>query len=310
MPSSEQLAQLILSGITQGSIYALIALGFVTIYNVTGVINFSQGEFAVIGAFVAITLSQKVLLWHGQMTASLEWPLPVAALIGVATAVVIGALLYRLGIQPSRNASPLSQIVVTIGASIALRGLVLLVWGTDPYRLTPFTEGPPFDLFGAILTRQSVWVMGLAVVFVVSLFLFFKYTLIGKALRASSANPGAARLMGINPRQMGLIAFALSAGLSALAGIVVSPVTFTTFDRGLMLSLKGFVAMIMGGLTDPVGAVVGGLILGIVESLAAGLISSGYRDAFTFAILVVVLLFRLGGFIKGRKGESLERAGL
>ena len=310
MPSSEQLAQLILSGITQGSIYALIALGFVTIYNVTGVINFSQGEFAVIGAFVAITLSQKVLLWHGQMTASLEWPLPVAALIGVATAVLIGALLYRLGIQPSRNASPLSQIVVTIGASIALRGLVLLVWGTDPYRLTPFTEGPPFNLFGAILTRQSVWVMGLTGVFVVSLFLFFKYTLIGKALRASSANPGAARLMGINPQQMGLIAFALSAGLSALAGIVVSPVTFTTFDRGLMLSLKGFVAMIMGGLTDPVGAVVGGLILGVVESLAAGLISSGYRDAFTFAILVVVLLFRLGGFIKGRKGEALERAGL
>jgi len=310
MPSSEQLAQLILSGITQGSIYALIALGFVTIYNVTGVINFSQGEFAVIGAFVAITLSQKVLLWHGQMTASLEWPLPVAALIGVATAVLIGALLYRLGIQPSRNASPLSQIVVTIGASIALRGLVLLVWGTDPYRLTPFTEGPPFNLFGAILTRQSVWVMGLTGVFVVSLFLFFKYTLIGKALRASSANPGAARLMGINPQQMGLIAFALSAGLSALAGIVVSPVTFTTFDRGLMLSLKGFVAMIMGGLTDPVGAVVGGLILGVVESLAAGLISSGYRDAFTFAILVIVLLFRLGGFIKGRKGEALERAGL
>lgn len=310
MPSSEQLAQLILSGITQGSIYALIALGFVTIYNVTGVINFSQGEFAVIGAFVAITLSQKVLLWHGQMTTSLEWPLPVAALIGVAAAVLIGVLLYRLGIQPSRNASPLSQIVVTIGASIALRGLVLLVWGTDPYRLTPFTEGPPFEVLGAILTRQSVWVMGLTVVFVVSLFLFFKYTLIGKALRASSANPGAARLMGINPRRMGLIAFALSAGLSALAGIVVAPVTFMTFDRGLMLSLKGFVAMIMGGLTDPVGAVVGGLILGVVESLAAGLISSGYRDAFTFAILVVVLLVRLGGFIRGRKGESLERAGL
>ncbi|MBI5349725.1 MAG: branched-chain amino acid ABC transporter permease, partial [Chloroflexi bacterium] len=240
MPSSEQLAQLILSGITQGSIYALIALGFVTIYNVTGVINFSQGEFAVIGAFVAITLSQKVLLWHGQMTASLEWPLPVAALIGVAAAVLIGVLLYRLGIQPSRTASPLSQIVVTIGASIALRGLVLLAWGTDPYRLTPFTEGPPFDLMGAILTRQSVWVMGLTVVFVVSLFLFFKYTLIGKALRASSANPGAARLMGINPQWMGLIAFALSAGLSALAGIVVAPVTFMTFDRGLMLSLKGF----------------------------------------------------------------------
>jgi branched-chain amino acid transport system permease protein len=283
----QQLAQYLVSGLTQGSIYALIALGFVTIYNVTGIINFSQGEFAVIGAFVAITLAQETSLFNGQAIVALNWPLPLAALVGVAAAVLVGVLLYRLGIQPARNASPLSQIVVTIGASIALRGMVLLAWGTDPYRFPPFTQGKPLRLLGAVLTRQGVWVMGLTVVTVVGLFLFFQYTLVGKALRASSANPGAARLMGINARRFGRVDYALVAGVSALGG-----------------------NDIMGGLTNPFGAVVGGLLLGVVESLAAGAISSGYKDAFTFAVLFVVLLVRLGGLLRRGRGEALERAGL
>src|SRR3990172_7156251 len=304
MDFTQQLAQYVISGVTQGSIYALIALGFVTIFNVTGVINFSQGEFAVIGAFVAITLAQETSLFRGQMTVGLGWPLPLAALVGVLAAVLVGVLLYRLGIQPARNASPLSQIVVTIGASIALRGLVLLAWGTDPYRLSPFTAGKPLKLLGAVVTRQSVWVMGLTVLAVLGLYAFFQYTLTGKALRASSANAGAARLMGINTRRMGLIAFALSAGISALGGIVITPLTFMTYERGLMLALKGFVAMIMGGLTSPFGAVLGGLALGVIESLAAGLLSSGYKDAFSFAVLFVVLLVRLGGMTRRSGGAA------
>ncbi len=310
MSFTHQLAQLVISGVTQGSIYALIALGFVTIYNVTGIINFSQGEFAVIGAFVAITLVQETSLFSDQASVALNWPLPLAVLAGVVAAVLVGVLLYRLGIQPARRASPLSQIVVTIGASIALRGMVLLAWGTDPYRLAPFTQGKPLKLLGAVITWQGIWVIGLTVVTVIGLYLFFQFTLIGKALRASSANPGAARLMGINTRRMGLVAFALSAGMSALGGIVIAPLTFMTYDRGLMLALKGFVAMIMGGLTNPFGAVLGALLLGVVESLAAGLISSGYKDAFTFVVLFVVLLIRLGGVLRRGRGEALERAGL
>jgi branched-chain amino acid transport system permease protein len=310
MTLTHQLAQLVISGVTQGSIYALIALGFVTIYNVTGIINFSQGEFAVIGAFATLTLMQETSLFSGKAALALAWPLPLAAPVGVLTAMLVGVLLYRLGIQPARHASPLSQIVVTIGASIALRGMVLLVWGTDPYRLAPFTQGKPLKVLGAVVTLQSLWVMGLTVVTVVGLYVFFQYTLIGKALRASSANPGAARLMGINTRRMGLVAFALSAGISALGGIVITPLTFMTYDRGLMLALKGFVAMIMGGLTNPFGAVLGGLLLGVVESIAAGLISSGYKDAFTFVVLFAVLLVRLGGLLRRGRGEALERAGL
>ncbi len=318
MSISDQFAQYLISGVTQGSIYALIALGFVTIYNVTGIINFSQGEFAVIGAFVAITVMQPVSLLRGQLNVDLGWaqmvPKPVAivgaVVAGIAAAVLVGAMLFRFGIQPARHASPLSQIVVTIGASIALRGLILLAWGTDPYRLPPFSAGKPLRVLGAVVTRQSVWVMGLMVVSVAALYLFFRYTLTGRALRASSANPGAARLMGINTRRMGLLAFALSAGLGAIAGIVITPSTFMTYDRGLMLALKGFVAMIMGGLTNPLGAVLGGLALGVIESFAAGYLSTGYRDAFSFAVLSVVLLVRLGGVFGGRRGEALERAGL
>lgn len=310
MSFADQLAQYIVSGITQGSIYALIALGFVTIYNVTGIINFSQGEFAVIGSFIAISVSQAMSLFRGQVTLDLGWPLGMAVLAGAAGAMLVGMLLYRLGIQPARNASPLSQIVVTIGASIALRGLTLLAWGTDPYRIAPFTAGKPIRFLGAVITLQSLWVMGLTLLAVVSLYLFFRYTLVGQALRASSANPGAARLMGINTKRMGLIAFALSAALSALAGIVITPITFMTYDRGLMLALKGFVATIMGGMTNPFGAVLGGLILGVVESLAAGLLSSGYKDAFTFLVLFVVLLVRLGGLFGRDRGEALENAGL
>ncbi|MBN1995234.1 MAG: branched-chain amino acid ABC transporter permease [Anaerolineae bacterium] len=309
MTLQDQLVQFLVSGITVGSIYALIALGFVVIHNVTGIVNFAQGEFAVYGAFMAITVSQKVNLLSGNVRFNLAWPLPLAALLGVAAAVVVGLLLYRLGIQPARKASALSMIIITIGAAFVLRGVALLIWSTDPYRLPAFTQGPPLKILGAVLTRQSVWVIGVTVVLLAALYLFFNYTLIGKALRACAANPGAARLMGINATRMALIAFGLSAATSAIAGIVITPATFMTYDRGLILSLKGFVAATMGGVSSLPGAVIGGLLLGIVEAFAAGLLSSGYKDAVAFVVLFIVLAMRAGGLLKGRAAAA-EQAGL
>ncbi len=309
MSLQDQLFQFLVSGITVGSIYALIALGFVVIYNVTGIINFAQGEFAVYGAFSAITVYQKTRLLSGNVQVDLGWPLPVAALFGVLVATLLGLLLYRLGIQPARHASILSMIIITIGAALVMRGFALMIWGTDPHRLPPFTKGPPIKLFGAILTRQGVWVIAVTIVTLAILYLFFNYTLIGKALRACAVNPAAARLMGINTRRMALLAFGLSAAITAIAGIVIAPVTFMTYDRGLILSLKGFVAAIMGGMSSPVGAVVGGLLLGILESFSAGLISSGYKDAVAFIVLFFVLAVRLGGFLRGRSATP-EQAGL
>ncbi len=309
MSLQDQLLQFFLSGITVGSIYALIALGFVTIYNVTGIINFAQGEFAVYGAFMAITVFQESRLLSGNVQLDLGWSLPAAALFGVIMTTLIGLLLYRLAIQTARNASVLSMIIITIGAAFVLRGLALLVWGTDPSRLPVFTKGTPFKIAGAILTRQSVWVMGVTAVLLILLYVFFNYTLTGKALRACSVNPGAARLMGINTKRMALLSFGLSAAVTAAAGIVIVPSTFMTYDRGLTLSLKGFVAAIVGGLSSPVGAVVGGLLLGILESFSAGLLSSGYKDAISFIVLFVVLAARIGGLLRGRTFVA-EQGGL
>jgi len=221
----------------------------------------------------------------------------------------VGLLLYRLGIQTARNASVLSMIIITIGAAFVLRGMALLLWGTDPSRLPVFSEGPPLVVSGAILTRQSVWVMMVAALLLLLLYLFFSYTLTGKALRACSVNPGAARLMGINTQRMALLSFGLSAAITAIAGIVIVPHTFMTYDKGLSLSLKGFVAAIVGGMSSPVGAVIGGLLLGILEAFSAGLLSSGYKDAISFIVLFFVLAARLGGLLRGRT-TVVEQAGL
>ncbi|MCP4361950.1 MAG: branched-chain amino acid ABC transporter permease [Chloroflexi bacterium] len=309
MSLEDQLLQFLLSGITVGSIYALIALGFVTIYNVTGIINFAQGEFAVYGAFIAITVFQESRLLSGNVVLDLGWSLPLAALFGIGVTTLLGLALYRFGIQPARNASTLSMIIITIGAALVMRGTALLIWGTDPFRLPVFTKGAPFKISGAILTRQSVWVITVTAVLLILLYLFFNYTLTGKALRACSVNPGAARLMGINPQRMALFAFGLSAAVTAVAGIVIVPSTFMTYDRGLTLSLKGFVAAAIGGMSSPVGAVAGGLLLGILEAFSAGLISSGYKDAISFIVLFIVLAVRMGGLWRGRT-VATEQAGL
>lgn len=302
------IAQLVLAGLVVGAVYALVAIGFVIVYNVTGIINFAQGEFVMLGAMLAITLSQEVKLFGGQATAQLIWPVPIAALSAIALIGLLGAIIYRLTIHPARQASVISLIIITIGLSIALRGMALLAWGTDPRRLPSFSEGAPFRILGAVVTRQNIWVLAAAALSLLLLYLFFDRTLLGKALRASSVNPFAAKLMGIRINRMALLAFVLSAGLGALAGIVIVPSTPMTYDRGLILSLKGFVAAVMGDLTSVPQAVAGALLLGVVETLGAGLLSSGYRDAISFVVLIVVLLMRFGSLRRSRL--TAERTGL
>jgi len=301
MPSLAQLIQYLLAGLTVGSIYALVALGFVTIYNVTGIVNFAQGEFTMLGALTTVALSERTPLFNRSLVLELNWPLPLAAVAAVIIVTCIGGALYRLAIRPSRGASIVSLIIITIGASITLRGLALISWGTDPYRLPAFTPGPPLELGGAILTRQSVWVMATAAVTVLGLYVFFEKSMLGKAFRACALNQKAARLMGISAEQMALFSFALSAAVGALAGIVITPSTFMAYDSGTFLGLKGFVAAIMGGMTSAPGAVVGGLLLGVLETLGAGLIDSGYKDAIAFVVLFLILFARVSGaFVRFR----------
>lgn len=272
--------QFVLSGLSTGSIYALVALGIVIIYSVTGIINLAQGEYTMLGAMFAIT-------FYG-------WGLPLllAFVASVLVVVLIGLAVERLTVNPVRTASPVTLIIITVGVSIIIRGLGLLVWGATPYSLPEFTPGAPLTLMGAIVSRQRLWIMGATIMVVALLYYLLEKTLLGKALRACAINQRAASFMGIGPGQMSLFAFGLSAGLGAVAGIVIAPLTLVSYNMGLMLGLKGFVAAVIGGLVSAPGAVIGGLLLGVLESLSAGLISSGMKDAIAFLALFVVLLWR------------------
>jgi branched-chain amino acid transport system permease protein len=288
----EQLAQYTASGLVVGGVYALIGLGFVIVYSVTRIINFAQGEFVMLGALLMVTLEHA-----GLGTA----PALVLTIAGVAAG---GALLERVAIHPIRAAPALVVLIVTIGASIAIRGAALIVWGTDPVALRSFSPGPPLHLLGAIVVRQGLWVLGVAGLVFALLWFFFTRTYAGSAVRACAVNPRGARLMGIRVDRMFLLAFALSGALGAVAGAVVAPITYASYDMGLMLGLKGFVAATLGGLVSPPGAIIGGFLLGLLESYAAGLISSGYKDAVAFIVLIVVLLLQVAGWLPWRVAEE------
>jgi len=254
--------QLLISGVSTGSIYVLIALGLITIYNVTSVVNLAQGEFVMLGAMLAIAYQK------------LSIPLVLAVLAAVVSVMVIGALVQRITVHPARHSSEVTLIIITIGTAIAIRGLALTVWGTTPYALPDFSPGAPVNLWGALLSRQRLWIMGTAAVVLVVLYLFFGFTLLGKAVRACAINRQASELAGINTQSIGLLAYAISAGMGAIGGIVIAPLTLATYDMGLVLGLKGFVVAIMGNMINAPAAVVGGLLLGVLESFTAGLFSS------------------------------------
>lgn len=290
---SGELAQFLLSGLTVGSIYALVALGFAIIYNASHVINFAQGEFVMIGGMAAIWL----------LAAGL--PLALAAALAVALAALVGLLLARFAVQPARGASVVTLIIITIGAAILLRGLASIVWDKRIHALPAFSGDAPIALAGATLAPQSLLVIGVTAVIVCALWWFFNRTLTGKAILAVSHNRLAAQLMGISVRRVLLVSFALSAALGALAGILVAPITFTSWDVGVMLGLKGFAAAILGGMGSGPGAVVGGLTLGLLESLGAGYVSSAYKDAIAFIVMLAVLMLMPGGLLGGRAAERV-----
>jgi len=282
-----ELLQFLLSGIAAGGIYALVAVGFVTVYNVLGIINFAQGEFAMLGALVAASL-----VAHGV-------PLVAAAPLAILVAAAVGALVERGVLGPAQASSEVVRIIITIGVSISLRGVALTIWSSQSYGLPQFSEGAPLTILGAALALQNFWVLGTAAVIMAALFLLFDRTYFGSALRASVMNRDASRLMGISPARMSLYAYSLSAALGATAGVVIAPISLATYDMGIMLGLKGFVAAVMGGLVSAPGAVAGALLLGVLESFAAGLVSSGYKDAIAFALLLGVLVVRPTGLFSG-----------
>lgn len=285
--------QYLFTGITIGATYALVALGFTLIYNASHVINFAQGEFLMIGGMATVSL------------VGMGFPMPVAIVLAVLLAGILGVALQRFAIAPAKQADVVTLIIITIGASIFIRGVSQLVWGKEYHVMQNFSSNEPVHLFGAVLNSQSFWVIGIGALLVVALVLFFTRTLIGKAILATSMNKDAARLVGIRTQMVLMLAFMLSALLGSMAGIVVAPITFTAYDIGIMLGLKGFVAAALGGLGSGVGAVVGGLLLGVVEAMTAGYISSDYKDAVAFSMILLVLFFMPRGLFGSRVVERV-----
>jgi branched-chain amino acid transport system permease protein len=296
----EHYAQLMIDGIRGGSIYALIALGFVIIHSVTGIINFAQGEFVMLGAMVCVTFFHSELSFLPPLNPALK--LVLAIIFAVASTTLVGMTMERLTIFPARRAPILTLIIITIGVTVAIRAMALIIWGTRPYFVPAFSTLEMEDLtlrIGSVIIKaQSFWIWGVVLFVLFLLAFFFDRTLTGKALRACAVNRRAAQLMGINPSRMSLLAFSLAAALGAIGGMVLAPATRPTYDMGLMLGLKGFVAAIMGGLVSFPGAVIGGLVLGVGENVGAGVTSSGYKDLIVFVILILILLFRQRGFLR------------
>jgi branched-chain amino acid transport system permease protein len=279
-----QLPQFLVSGITSGSIYALIALGFGIIHNATGIVNFAQGEFVMLGAMAMISFTKVAGL---PMLAA--FPLAILMVMGVGCLMEIGP------IRHSRSRDVLILVMITVGASITMREIAMLVWGKTPRTLPPFSSDEPLVLGSAAILPQTIWILGITIVVVLALSFFFGKTMVGKAMRAAAENRQGAALIGIAVRRMALLSFVLSGGIGAVAGIIITPITTMSYSAGVMLALKGFSAAILGGYGDMRGAVVGGLLLGTLESLGAGLISSAYKDAFAFLVLLLVLFIRPSG---------------
>jgi len=286
MSFSSQLFQYIFTGIAIGSIYGMVALGFNIIYNATNIINLAQGEFVMLGGMVMISL-----------TNVLKLPVILGFFISVGIVTLIGVAFERGAIHPLKNPSVMSLIIITIAGSILFKGVAMFIWGKQTYTLPAFSSGNSICIMGAYLFPQTLWILGIMAAVVVILVIFFNFTMTGKAMKACAFNRRAAALVGINVKLMVLLSFALSAAIGAIAGIIITPVALMDYDRGTMLAIKGFAAAVLGGLGSNIGAIIAGFIIGLMESLGAGFISSGYKDAIALFVLLLVLFLRPSGIM-------------
>lgn len=285
--------QFVFSGLTVGAVYALVALGFTLIYNASDVVNFAQGEFVMLGGMATVFLGLAGL------------PLPLAAVVAVVVTVAIGLALHRFAIEPARGANPVTLITITIGASIFLRGAAQVIFDKRFHSLPPLLGGDPIRLGGAAILPQSLVVLAGGAILVALLWFLMDRTLLGKAVIATAANRLAAHLVGINTRHIVSFSFALSAAIGAVAGILITPITLTSYDVGTLLALKGFAAAMLGGIGSALGAVLGGVLLGLLEAFSAGYLSSSYKDAVAFLVILAVLFVMPRGLLGRAKVERV-----
>lgn len=278
------LLQLVFSGLAQGGVYGLVALGFVAIFAVREIVNLAQGEYAALAGLSGIS------------AVAAGVPLVFAVVLVVPLVIGVSVLIERLCVAPVRRMTPLVSIILTLGVSTALKAVMLLVWGPQSRGMPPF-PGRDVVLAGVSIRSQELWILGIVALVGAALVWAYEHTLLGKAMRACAEQPVAARLVGISLRGATMIAFGVAGFVGAVAGLIGSPIYFSSWDYGLTLGLKGFVAATLGGLVSLRVALVGGLGLGVLENLVAGYVDTGFRDAVAFLVLLIVLLVRPTGLV-------------
>jgi branched-chain amino acid transport system permease protein len=285
--------QMVAAGLAMGSIYALVALGFVLIFNAVNVVNFAQGEFAMVPAFVAVWLMS-----------SLKLSFPMTCVVTVAFMGIFGIIFQRIAYYPLRNRSFLPVVISTIGVSIFLKNGAQLIFGAEPFPMPRPTSATALDIFGVFVDPQYIIIIVCTLALLGLQYFFFEKTKLGKMMQATAQDKKMARLLGIRVATMIAITFAYSSILGAAAGILVGPIFFVTKDMGAMIGLKAFCSTIVGGFGSVPGAILGGLFLGVIEVFAAYYVSTAYRDAFAFIILILVLLLRPQGFFGEKIAEK------
>jgi branched-chain amino acid transport system permease protein len=285
--------QMLAAGLAMGSIYALVALGFVLIFNAVNVVNFAQGEFAMVPAFVAVWLLN-----------SLNIPFALTCVITIVFMGVFGIVFQRIAYYPLRNRSFLPVVISTIGVGIFLKNGAQIIFGAEPLSMPRPTSTTALNMFGVLVDPQYIVIILCTLILLGFQYFFFEKTLLGKKMLATAQDKQMARLLGIRVATMIAITFAYSSILGAAAGILVGPIFFVTKDMGAMIGLKAFCSAILGGFGSVPGAILGGVFLGVIEVFAAYYVSTAYRDAFAFIILILVLLLRPQGFFGEKIAEK------
>ena len=292
MGSLQDLIQFVFSGLTSGAIYALVALGFGVVHNTMGIVNFTQVDFVSLGG---------MLLYGALVGANL--PMMPALLLAVAGVTLAGGLVEFMGLRPSRSRDHLVLILLTIGLSIILRGAMQKIWGKNSLAVPPLAGETPLTILGATMMPQAVWILGVTALVIALLVVFFRRTSMGLAMRAVASNPTAAAVVGLRVRRVRTLSFALAGALGGLAGVLVTPITTLRYDVGVLLGLKGFAAAILGGFGSFPGAIMGGIALGLLESLGAAYVSSAWKDTIAFLVLLLVLFARPHGLMGKAAGS-------
>jgi branched-chain amino acid transport system permease protein len=288
MPDLSYLPQIALSGVAVGFIYGMIGIGFCVIYNASGIVNFAQGAFVMLGGMIAYSAFY-----------ALGLPLWLAAAIAIALVAASGVIIERIVVRPlwDRKATMFVMILATLAAQIVIERMTLIAAGDQPKTLPPFTDLPPMRIVGIAVSYQFLWIVAISLALIGLLDRFFKKTRTGKAMRACAYNRESAALQGIKVSRMLALSFALSAALGAAAGVLITPTQYTAFNVGVPFAISGFIAAIIGGFGRPLGAFMGGIMLGLAQAIAIVAFGAGMKNVAALSVLLIFLFIRPGGIL-------------